>query len=296
MDAEVMEWGERPTDHTMMAPLAVALDSRLSARARGVMFYLLARPVGLSRSAEALTNELPEGRDAIRAALNELEAAGYIQREPQQIGGRWTTRTKLLPYGTKPQVTPTTGFQPSVDQPSVDQPSVGPTAENPPLSMVNKETSLLRREAAASTTYKVGAAAENETVDAAAAAVQDEHTEAVAVTGSHIPWTEVHLLRSWFNVETQDQVEAWQEAWRKGVATVGKAGFDAQVHLSGYLIRCKSERRSPNPSRWLRFLVEDAEAHSTAAAAHAELLEQRNSADGGEQWALRSLTRTPRWE
>lgn len=70
-------------------------DNRLSLRARGLMTLLLADPER-SRTAEDIARTVPEGRDAIRTALRELEEAGHlIRRRVQGPDGRWMTLTDL---------------------------------------------------------------------------------------------------------------------------------------------------------------------------------------------------------
>lgn len=55
-------------------------DSRLSFRARGVLAFLLSKPDNWEFSAESIAGFGQEGRDAIRAALRELVAVGYLVR------------------------------------------------------------------------------------------------------------------------------------------------------------------------------------------------------------------------
>lgn len=74
-----------------------ARDSGLSFRARGVLVYIWSMAPGWSLSINGLTEAALEGRDAIRAAITELEAAGYLEREQKRQDGRfsemtWTTR------------------------------------------------------------------------------------------------------------------------------------------------------------------------------------------------------------
>lgn len=105
-----------------MLRYTAAQDPRLSYRARGVLAAVLSRPQDWRTSAEQLAQEGTEGRDAIRAALDELVAAGYLRRERyRSSGGRvWGYEWDI---SDTPQVTPTVGFPTSVDQPSVNQPS-----------------------------------------------------------------------------------------------------------------------------------------------------------------------------
>lgn len=67
-------------------------DPRLSFRARGVLGFLLSQKPEFNASAETISEQGAEGRDAIRKALIELESTGYIVRERVQgEGGKWST-------------------------------------------------------------------------------------------------------------------------------------------------------------------------------------------------------------
>lgn len=89
-------------------------DDRLSFRARGVLAWLLDKPDDWSCNSEQIASAGREGRDAVRVALRELQAAGYLRHEKVQgETGRWRTATMLF------------------EVPTPENPSSVPTPENP---------------------------------------------------------------------------------------------------------------------------------------------------------------------
>lgn len=63
---------------------AAIRDRRLSRRARGLLFELLSHRNGYGVSVPALVAAGPEGREAIRSALTELERYGYLHRAQER--------------------------------------------------------------------------------------------------------------------------------------------------------------------------------------------------------------------
>ena len=57
------------------------LDMRLSLRAKGLLAVMLSKPPRWQFSARGLACVLPEGEDAVRSALRELERTGWVTRE-----------------------------------------------------------------------------------------------------------------------------------------------------------------------------------------------------------------------
>lgn len=71
-------------------------DRRLSMKARGVLVWLLSMPADYRVSSDQLAKVGPDGRDAIRSALTELEATGYlVRRRVRTDDGTFTWETTI---------------------------------------------------------------------------------------------------------------------------------------------------------------------------------------------------------
>lgn len=62
-------------------------DTRLTWKARGVLLYLWSRPDDWAFKVERIAQEASDGIHALRSALKELEACGYLTRTPAQGNG-----------------------------------------------------------------------------------------------------------------------------------------------------------------------------------------------------------------
>jgi hypothetical protein len=62
-----------------MVPHSLIQDTRLSRRAKGVMIYILSFPPEETPTLKQIIDDGPEGRDAIRTAIAELRACGYLK-------------------------------------------------------------------------------------------------------------------------------------------------------------------------------------------------------------------------
>ncbi len=102
------------TDYLMVRNEAIR-DSTLTFRARGLLTLLLSMPDNRRVNADWISKQGPEGRDAIRSVLRELEAANYLRRDSwQEPGtGQWVHESTVYESPTDPnvQVEPESGFQ-----------------------------------------------------------------------------------------------------------------------------------------------------------------------------------------
>lgn len=106
-------------DHFTSVPNEWARDNRLSYRARGILVTLLSHREGWHSSVEAIAREGVEGRDAVRTAIHELEAVGYLVRERGRDEQRKYTGGTYLVKSPGESID---GF-PASGKPTLDNPS-----------------------------------------------------------------------------------------------------------------------------------------------------------------------------
>ena len=89
----------RPERYTVLDN-DILRNHALSFKARGILGYLLSQPDNWSISSSRLAKVGPDGRDAIRTGLQELERLGYLVRERRQdpMTGRWSTCTVVYDH------------------------------------------------------------------------------------------------------------------------------------------------------------------------------------------------------
>jgi len=91
----------RPADRFAMISNEFLRDVRLSFHARGVGAWMLSHATGWECTTEGVAREAGVGRDQVRRALRELEAAGYLRRTRVRLAGG-----KLGPMEYEIQCTP----------------------------------------------------------------------------------------------------------------------------------------------------------------------------------------------
>lgn len=129
--AETVVRIERDEGYTIL-PNGLLRDSRLSLKTKGLFCMMLSFPGNWSYSVGGLCAVCGAGRDTVRGALRELEAAGYLEREQEHAAnGRFgSTVYTLHTVSSLPQTEnpSTAGEAPQTDLPSSEK----PTSENPP--------------------------------------------------------------------------------------------------------------------------------------------------------------------
>jgi hypothetical protein len=114
---------------------AAIRDKRLSRKARGLLVEILSHRDGWGISMASLVAAGPEGKDAIRTALVELEKHGYLnrRRERDELGrlGDPVYEVTDMPEGL--QITVEAPFD-TPQHPSPETPRSDPKSENPPLA------------------------------------------------------------------------------------------------------------------------------------------------------------------
>lgn len=87
----------------VIVPQDSARDELLSLSAAGLLAYLLTHADGYPVTADEVERRRPkDSRRTVRAAMRELEAAGYLRRERVPLeGGRWSTELVLSDTPTR---------------------------------------------------------------------------------------------------------------------------------------------------------------------------------------------------
>ena len=133
---------QRSGGYTVL-PNGILRDTGLSLKTKGLFAIILSLPEGWDYSVTGLATVAGCGRDAIRGALKEMEAAGYLTRQRAHgEGGKftgvvYTIRDTAEPLSGNPTMddpAPLSG-KPTTDNPTSEKPS----SENP--TQLNKDLS-----------------------------------------------------------------------------------------------------------------------------------------------------------
>ena len=128
---------ERTRDYTVMSNYHLK-DKRLSLKSKGLLSQMLSLPDDWDYTLSGLSVINRESKDAIRSALNELEAAGYIhRRQTTDASGKFSSNEYII-Y-ERPEEPEPLWEKPSSENPTTEKPSSGnPTQLNTKKSMTKK--------------------------------------------------------------------------------------------------------------------------------------------------------------
>ena len=112
---------ERTQNYTVMSNYHLR-DRRLSLKAKGLLSLMLSLPEDWDYTLSGLSRISLEGKDAIRAAVVELERAGYVQRrQTTDRDGKFSSNEYIIRERPTPQELPPKG--PSAADPSPEKPT-----------------------------------------------------------------------------------------------------------------------------------------------------------------------------
>lgn len=133
----------KPEDHFTIVANAWLRDYRLTLKARGLLALVLSHKVGWDVTIETLARDNPEGRDAIRSAVAELEEHGYLRRRRAHgDDGRFAGYDYELVYDP-----PSSGF-PTTGEPTTGEPTTGnPTQRRPSSKKTSSKEDHLQESA-----------------------------------------------------------------------------------------------------------------------------------------------------
>lgn len=124
---------ERTQNYTVMSNYHLR-DRRLSLKAKGLLSLMLSLPEDWDYTLSGLARISLEGKDAIRAAVVELEQAGYVQRrQTTDKAGKFSSNEYIIREWPNPEKLPPKG--PSAADPS----SENPTARKPSAAFTSPE-------------------------------------------------------------------------------------------------------------------------------------------------------------
>ncbi len=116
---------QRTAGYTVMSNYHLR-DKRLSLKSKGLLSVILSLPEGWDYTISGLAVICDTGRDAIRAAIGELEKAGYITRRQLNQGGKFGGNQYIIREIPTEVQQPLSGFPATVIPPAET-----PSRENP---------------------------------------------------------------------------------------------------------------------------------------------------------------------
>ena len=133
---------ERTNNYTVMSNYHLR-DKTISFKAKGLLSMMLSLPENWDYTLAGLARISLEGKDAIRAAVVELEKAGYVQRhQTTDKAGKFGSNEYIIreyPASHEPPLEGPSSAQPLPENPTTENPSTGSTQTGNP-TQINKDT------------------------------------------------------------------------------------------------------------------------------------------------------------
>lgn len=227
--------GPRPSDNFAQIHNDALADGRLSFKARGVLAFLLSRPPGWKTSADRLAQSGVDGERAIKSALKELEATGYLQRTRTHDGaGKWVHNQVIT------------------DQPDATIGAKQPDGENGPHNEPTIGAFCTGGKQPDSNNTELITLISNPVVEGVSTSPSGEgpqtpdtitESEAVMFAG---PPAEQPKRRGW-----------WPSDAALKTADTYIEIMDIPLSIARYVIRKAEMKQEPSSSEWLRWLIDD---------------------------------------
>ena len=132
---------ERTNNYTVMSNYHLR-DKTISFKAKGLLSMMLSLPENWDYTLAGLARISLEGKDAIRAAVVELEKAGYVQRrQTTDKAGKFGSNEYIIreyPASHEPPPEKPSSAQPLPENPTTDKPSTVSTQTENPMQ-INKD-------------------------------------------------------------------------------------------------------------------------------------------------------------
>ena len=132
---------ERTQNYTVMSNYHLR-DKTISFKAKGLLSMMLSLPENWDYTLAGLARISLEGKDAIRAAVVELEKAGYVQRrQTTNKAGKFGANEYIIreyPASHEPPPEKPSSAQPLPENPTTENPSTGSTQTGNP-TQINKD-------------------------------------------------------------------------------------------------------------------------------------------------------------
>jgi hypothetical protein len=269
---QIRKIGPQPEDNFFIMPNAAIRDKRLSYRARGLMAVISSHDTGFHVSSDELAEGGLEGIKAIRTAMNELVAAGYMRRvRSQDAGGKWRTDIDVYIWGDAPPlVTKTEAI--IVDDDITDEPF--PPVGSPPTQNRRPVMVHVGEDHLENSSTPVVAASPTSATPALQVPVQGPGSSGVSQRCDTLP---VVLRRKLQDMGVTEGT-VWETAWSSAMslewpefAAAEQQRFPEE-HLMLHLMAQQEQGRAPTASRWMRFYIEDRQRRITIIAGQIESL------------------------